>query len=104
MKLVTAKLVTVGSTAWYDEPLSGQKLWADQYYRDFARDHFGPRAVGHCMLRERKAFCKQQKLRYRRPDEIKPIADLLKMKPNKLDNLLRRTSRWQPKRRKIVSK
>jgi hypothetical protein len=103
--LSEAKLVTAGSTAWYDEPLSGEKLWADQHYRDFARDYFGPRAVGHSMLNHRRALCKQQKTPYSRPDVTEQIALLLSMKQNKLDNLLRRSSRWQPKRRKIfVSK
>jgi hypothetical protein len=103
--LSEAKLVTVGSTAWFDEPLSGEKLWADQHYRDFAREHFGPRAVGHYMLNYKRALCKQQKTPYSRPDVTEQIARLLSMKRSKLDNLLRRSSRWQPKRRKIfVSK
>lgn len=98
-QLIAGKFTVTGSTAWFHEPLSEEQLWSDQHYRSFAYGHFGPRAVGHCMLKFSKALCKQQKTKYRRDDEISRIADLLGMKATKLTNLLNRTGRWVPKRR-----
>lgn len=94
------KISTHRSSAWYDEPFSAERFNSNRFYRDFALSHFDRRDIGQCLLKHEKALCNERGLRYNREEAIGKIASIVRTKRKKLRNLLARSSRVIPKRRK----
>jgi hypothetical protein len=84
---------------WEHEPLSAERLFLDRFYRKWARRRFGDRQVANCMLKHKKALCRERKIKYRRENELAAIARTLGMGTDKLINLVNRSSHVVPKRR-----
>jgi hypothetical protein len=95
-----ANLISLYDSRWESEPLAVEKLFSDQHYRAWARKRFGDRQVANAMLKYQKARCKERKIRYRRDIELEAIARTFGMGRDKLTNIVNRSSRVIPKRRK----
>ena len=96
-----SRIVYTGSyrPEWEDEPLSAERLCSNPHYLKWARGRYGVRTVAKLRLKHRRAVRKGQKPKYNSDDEIKAIADILSMDTNTLKYTLKRSSRYDYKRR-----
>jgi len=93
-----AGFVTTWSSTWDDEPLSVEKLFADEHYRRWARGWYGDQAIGRLMLAHRRQLCEKRGIKYSRDAERAKIARLFGIHDNQLKVTIDRSAKSRRKR------
>jgi len=94
----TASIVTTFSSTWDEEPLSAEKLVADEHYRRWARGYYGDQALGRWMLAQARQVCRQRGIRYSRKAEREKIAGLFGVSDQQIKTVIDRSAKRSRKR------